>query len=97
MRVRARRCKSIADHGQDPIHIGKHIIVPEAQNPKPPPFKEAVASLIPPGMLPLCMLAAIQFNYDPARKAGEIDDIRSDRNLTAELGSVELPCSQPLP
>jgi hypothetical protein len=43
------------------------------------------------------VLAAIQFNDQPAFQAGEIRDVRSDRTLSPEALSHQLPPSQVKP
>lgn len=59
------------------------VVVPKAQNPKAfRPQKGIAASVI---VRLLDMLAAIQFDDDARRKAGEITNIRADRVLSAKL------------
>lgn len=43
------------------------------------------------------MLAAIRFDDHPRTEVYEVDDIRSDRLLAAELLAVEPMCPQMLP
>jgi hypothetical protein len=68
------------------IHIGQHIIVPKAQNPKAPRFQEFATDFIIRSSP--SMLSAIQFDNEIALKTDKIRDISSDQELTLESVSA---------
>jgi hypothetical protein len=43
------------------------------------------------------MLAAVDFDHEPSLQTCEIDDVASDRNLTAEAVALELLSAQAVP
>ncbi len=70
-------------------------MIPEPQNPKPRSSEKF-------GPLPfrfgfLRVLAAIEFDYQPALQATEVRDVRPHAMLAAELHSREAPRAQPEP
>jgi hypothetical protein len=43
------------------------------------------------------MLRTVEFNDESPREADELDDVRTERGLSAELVPVDLPCTQEEP
>lgn len=83
------------DRLQDAFHILDHLVVPEPQYPIAALFKK-------PRSLGICrsliaMLAAIELYDQPNALAQEVDDIRTDWNLTPEFQATQTPIAQPKP
>ena len=66
------------------LRILIEIVVPDAQDRPAFLREECVATLVPVGF---GMLAAVQLNDELRPAAGEIGEVRADRQLTRELGS----------
>src|SRR5689334_10640194 len=86
---RGSRAERITNHPQHPVGVGKHVIVPEAD--------DTITACLEPehARLPVIgMLSAIDLDDELRLGAKEIDDIGSERMLVAKAESFELLSSQ---
>jgi len=80
---------------QDPEAILEDFVVPEAQDFIALRSQKCIAFLVV-GVL-FCVLAAVEFDEQFLRHAGEVDDVRAYRLLAAKFVAVELFVAQVVP
>jgi len=74
--------------------IGENVVVPEANDPPPPPLKPRRPA---PVVVAVGMLSAIRLDDQAVLEAGKIDDEGPEGMLTAELVALEPPPAQSAP
>jgi hypothetical protein len=79
---------------EDTGRIAKDIVVPEAQDAESAHFQIGIANLIADT---LSMLAPVCFDDQPMLERDEIDDPRSERDLTPEFVVGQLPRAEKMP
>jgi hypothetical protein len=82
------------DHFEHAVRVGKNVVVPKSQNAKTSISQVGVARYV---SLALRVLSAVRFDDKFAFKIDEIDDPRTERNLTPKFRARELPRSQKPP
>jgi hypothetical protein len=80
----------------DTFRIRQHLSIPESQHSEPEGL-ESPSSQIVVRLSFFNMLTAVEFDDQPGFNATEIDDEGIDRNLPAELPSIEVSVSQNRP
>ena len=81
-----RQC--YVDPLDDPIGLSKHIVIPEPEDSKTlrfPPRSSAVVMLTSSSML-----ATIDLDNQPRFQANEVQDVRTDRDLTTKAMTADL-------
>ena len=73
----------------------KHVVIPEAQYPKPSRSQALTASCIVGDLLQV--LPTIQFDHKLCVDADEVDDVAAHRVLAAEFPSAQLPPAEEAP
>jgi hypothetical protein len=76
------------DGVEDTVQVIGHLRVPEPQNPKAFLLQPMLTLGVPDCDLAAGMRAAVEFNGESRCQAGEIDDIRTDRDLPAEMRAL---------
>ena len=79
---------------QCPLHVCKHIVIPESQHAKSLRSQPGITSCI---RRILRVLASIKFDDQFRFVANKINDERSDRLLTLELPPIEAMCPEMTP
>jgi hypothetical protein len=77
---------------EHPLDVLQHVAVPEAQDPIAAQFEPSRARPVVGDVL--AMLAAVDLDQQPMRQACKIDDVGSDRHLTAKAIAADLTISQ---
>jgi hypothetical protein len=77
------------------VHVCKHLVVPESENPVVPRLQERSANFI--FFRELGVLSAVQFNDEALFDRAEVCEIRPDRMLTSELHEPHPAASQMAP
>src|SRR5258708_5937379 len=72
----------------DALDIAEHLIVPEAQHAEPLPLQPRRPRIVL--REPTVMLPAIDLDDEPPIEADEVDDVATDRHLSAETMTVDL-------
>jgi hypothetical protein len=86
------------DNGQqDTVHVGQHVVVPEAQNPVAFTLQPGRALAILRAVNRVGVLAPVEFDDQPALQAGEIDDVGTARHRALEFAAGELAITQACP
>ena len=75
---------SLKDGVEHTLGIGVQLGVPHPQNRPPFVRKKAIAPNI---AIAIRVLAAVKFDHQSSLPAGEVDSVRSDRQLAGELGA----------
>ena len=78
----------MADRLYDSLQVRQHLLIGEAQNPKPFGDKESIA-------MPICRLSffeimglTIKLDDELCREAREVSDVVLDRNLPAKANTI---------
>jgi hypothetical protein len=69
------------------IHLKQHFLIPEAQHPETRLLNEPRPHCVTHNAL--CVLPAVQLDYQAAFQASEIGDVLADRMLAAKLEPAE--------
>jgi hypothetical protein len=85
--------KLLADGFEHAMGVGEHIVVPEAEDDISVSLDDRRSGGVTLGT----MLAAVQFDRQPGRAAGEVGNIIVDLKLTDELLVFEPPASEVMP
>ena len=85
------------NRGENSLGIREDIGIPEPKDHEPPGSEPPVPDGVTPAVPWFCVLAPIEFDDNPRLVRDEIDDVRADRRLTAELYARDLPAAQVTP
>ena len=77
--------KFVSNGLEDAVHVFKDVIVPKSDDPVAAFLEPSSAGRVFGSAFRRTVLAAIQFDDELLREADEVNDIRSERVLTAEL------------
>jgi len=79
------------------INVVEDLLVPEAQNLIALPFEIFSATLIGLPFVRLTMLATVKLDNETCFGTEEIRDVRTNRVLPPEFGTIKLTIPQPVP
>jgi len=89
------------DSGIDRFHDARrpcrYVIVPKSQHPITFCFKPSCPAQIARLVICVAVLRSIHFDDQPRCHAGEVDDVRADRDLSAEMTAGNLKSAQMAP
>jgi hypothetical protein len=92
-RVREGVRQRLADLFKDAVQLGEDLRIPESENPKALGFEPAGPSGIFRG--DGGMLATVDFNYQLCLETDEVNDVRTDWDLTAKTKPLDLLTPKP--
>jgi hypothetical protein len=70
---------------QDPLHIPRQVVVPEADDPIAFPFEPLCPDVIASLDGNISMLRAVDFDDETRGHASKVRDVRADRDLATEM------------
>jgi hypothetical protein len=89
--------QGLRDACQHPLKILQYLVVPESDDLKSVSLETRGASRVLASFVIIGVLAAINFDDEPALQATEIDDVIADRVLAAKLCAFEAFRTKVLP